>query len=177
METLKCQAHSSHFWFIPTDEEETAICSLFVISGQLHLGEIYPNRSRQDYCWHLSPRNSGALLLTDVLCYKSKTRLGSVEQTNESTKLLRVMILSWGSCLAHRGGTEWHDSFSPSWKQQESFNFRLKLYQQPKKYKLRFQGKCDDGIDSDELEKTAYGSCKVTTKTKKEFENAPPRVT
>lgn len=39
------------------------------------------------------PRNSGALLLTDVLCYKSK-RLGGVEQTNESTELLCVLILS-----------------------------------------------------------------------------------
>lgn len=47
----------------------------------------------------LSPKNSDALLLMDVLCYKSKTRSGSVEQTNESTKLLCVLILSQAPAL------------------------------------------------------------------------------
>lgn len=118
----------------------------FVISGQLHLGEIYPNRSRLDYCWHLSPRNSGALLLTDVLCYKSKTRLGSVEQTNESTKLLHVLILSQAPAWLTEEALNDMTASPPAESNRNHLISGLKLHQQPKKYKLRFQGKCCNGM-------------------------------
>lgn len=65
----------------------------FVISGQLHPGEIYPQRSRLKYCWHLFYQKFRCTVVDR--CFM----LDSVKQTNESTKLLCALILSQASAL------------------------------------------------------------------------------
>lgn len=172
MAVFNCQAYNSHVWFIPTDEEETAICTLLQFQGKCIQGRFtHKGAGRSTAVISLSLEIQKMYFRLQMFCAtKAKPGWAACDKLMS----LQISYVSWsfiislvgcftGTCFSHR----WDmvndiTASSPPLPQSRGRN---PLISDCKQKKLRFQGKiCQWHNHSAALEKIAYWSCRAINK-------------
>lgn len=108
MEMLNCQVYNSHVWFIPTEEEDTVICTLLQFQGSDIQGRFtHRGGGRVLLSSHLSQQKSGRCTLQTFCSTKTKPGWAAWNILMSPSYVSRSFIISLvgcftGTCFPHR---------------------------------------------------------------------------